>query len=274
MLGDLTFNPPASFNLFGIEIYYYGVIIAVAFLVGILYCSKNSRKFNIAEDDVYDVLIWMIPLSVIGARLYYVVFNLDYYLSDPSLILAIRDGGLAIYGGIITAAIVVAVICKKKNIPFLRMADMLFTVTLLCQAIGRWGNFMNREAFGYETDIFCRMGLTSPDGTTIYVHPTFLYESLWNLTGFILINHIVQTDKRRYDGECTYLYLVWYGLGRFFIEGLRTDSLYIGSTGIRASQALSTVMVIAGSILLFINHKKLKSNNCENNNEEIISENE
>ena len=250
MLGDFSFDPPSSFSLFGLNIYYYGVIIALGFILAMVYCSRNSRDFGIRSDDFFDLMLWIIPCCIIGARLYYVLFNLDHYLADPGQIFAIRDGGLAIYGGIIVGVIVIIGVSRHKKIPIPAMLDLAVFGLLIGQILGRWGNFMNREAFGAETEIFCRMGLTAPDGSTIYVHPTFLYESLWNLAGLIFL--IVWTKKghRKYDGQCTLIYFFWYGLGRAWIEGLRTDSLYIGSTNIRVSQALSIVLVLISLILL------------------------
>ena len=250
MLGSFSFNPPSCFSLFGLNIYYYGVIIALGFILAMVYCSRNSRDFGIKSDDFFDLMLWIIPCCIIGARLYYVLFNLEHYLADPGEIFAIRDGGLAIYGGIIVGVIVVICVSRHKKIPIPAMLDLAVFGLLIGQILGRWGNFMNREAFGAETDIFCRMGLTAPDGSTIYVHPTFLYESLWNLAGLIFL--IVWTKKghRKYDGQCTLIYFFWYGLGRAWIEGLRTDSLYIGSTNIRVSQALSIVLVLISLILL------------------------
>ena len=136
------------------------------------------------------------------------------------------------------------------------MLDVIVFGLLIGQIIGRWGNFMNREAFGAETDVFCRMGLISPDGTTIYVHPTFLYESLWNLVCLIFLAVWVKAGKRRYDGQCILIYFFWYGIGRAWIEGLRTDSLYIGSTGIRVSQALSMALALISFILLVVNARR------------------
>ena len=252
----LELDPPSYFTLFGKNIYFYGVIIAVGFLLAILYCAKNSKHFGIEEDDVYDVIIWLIPLSIIGARAYFVLFRLDEYLAEPAKIFAIREGGLAIYGGVIVGVLTAILVCRHKKIPFAAMLDLLIYGLLIGQIIGRWGNFMNREAFGAQTEIFCRMGLTSPDGETIYVHPTFLYESLWNVMGFVILTVFRRKGLRRYDGQCTLLYFFIYGLGRAWIEGLRTDSLYIGHSDIRVSQALSIVMVLVSGILLFVQSKR------------------
>ena len=163
----IELDPPSYFTLFGKNIYFYGVIIAVGFLLAILYCAKNAPRFGIKEDDVYDVLIWLIPLSIIGARAYFVLFRLDEYLLDPKRIFAIREGGLAIYGGVIVGTVTAVLVCRHRKIPFAAMLDLLIFGLLIGQIIGRWGNFINREAFGAQTEIFCRMGLTSPNGTTI-----------------------------------------------------------------------------------------------------------
>ncbi len=253
MLGGLTLNPPSCFMLFGRPIYYYGVLIGLGFLLGILFCARRARRFGLKEDDVYDVAIWGIPCSILGARLYYVLFRLDYYLQHPEEIFAVWNGGLAIYGGVIAGVITVILVCRKKKIPVGAMLDNLCYGLLIGQIIGRWGNFMNREAFGAETTVFCRMGLTAPDGATIYVHPTFLYESLWNLGVLLFLLWFEKTGRRRFDGHCVTLYFLLYGLGRFWIEGLRTDSLYLGNTGIRVSQALSLALVLAsGALLLYM----------------------
>ena len=257
MFGDLSINPPSYITVFGRPIYFYGILIGLGFLLAILYCSKRSERFGIKQDDFYDIVIWLIPMSIIGARLYFVVFNdLSYYLANPSKLFAVWEGGLAIYGGIIASILVIYIICRRKGIPFQAFLDLAVFGLLIGQILGRWGNFMNREAFGAPTDVFCRMGLTSPDGTTIYVHPTFLYESLWNLG--ILIFLLIRDKKglRKYDGQNVLLYFMLYGIGRAWIEGLRADSLYIGGTGIRVSQALSVVLALASGIALFVNSRK------------------
>ena len=253
---NLTLDPPAYFTLFGLRIYFYGVLIALGFLLGILYCAHHAPDFGIKSDDFYDFILWLIPLCILGARLYYVLFRLDYYLAYPGEILAIRDGGLAIYGGIIAGCIVAAIVCKKKKIPLPALLDLTVFGLLIGQIIGRWGNFMNREAFGAVTDIFCRMGLTDPGGHTVYVHPTFLYESLWNLAGFLALRVWTRRGCRRYDGQGLLLYFFWYGLGRAWIEGLRTDSLMLGSTGIRVSQLLSAVLCLGSLIILLVQSRR------------------
>ena len=256
MLGNLQLDPPSYITVFGRNIYFYGILIAIGFLLGILVCTRISKRFGIKEDDLYDVFLWLIPLSIVGARLYFVLFKLDYYLANPGEIFALREGGLAIYGGVIAGFLVIYFVSRHKKIPLGAMLDVIVFGLLIGQIIGRWGNFMNREAFGAETDVFCRMGLTAPDGTTIYVHPTFLYESLWNLACLIFLAVFVKRGKRRYDGECILIYFFWYGIGRAWIEGLRTDSLYIGATGIRVSQLLSAVLALAALVTLIIQSRR------------------
>jgi len=256
MLGNFEINPPSYFTVFGMDIYLYGVMIGLGFILGILFCARKSSRFGIKEDDVYDLVIWLIPLSILGARLYYVAFRLEYYLAHPSELLAIWNGGLAIYGGIIMGVLVIFCIAKIKKIPVAAFLDLVVFGLLIGQILGRWGNFFNREAFGAITDVFCRMGLTSPDGTTIYVHPTFLYESLWNFGILIFLLVYDKMDKRKYDGQYFAFYLLFYGAGRAWIEGLRTDSLYIGASGIRVSQALSLALILCSGIYLFVQHRR------------------
>lgn len=256
MLGDWSIDPPYSFNLFGLEIYFYGVIIALGFILAALYCAKRAKEFGLSSDELYELVIWLIPTCIIGARLYYVLFKLDYFIANPDRIFALRDGGLAIYGGIIAGIIVGIIWCRSKRIRVFAVADLTAFGLLIGQSVGRWGNFINREAFGAQTEIFCRMGLTVPGFETLYVHPTFLYESLWNLLGLIVLHIWSKKGKRKYDGQVFWLYILWYGLGRAWIEGLRTDSLYIGSTDIRVSQLLAIVSAVVSLAILIINARK------------------
>lgn len=256
MLGDWSIDPPYSFNLFGLEIYFYGVIIALGFILAALYCAKRAKEFGLSSDELYELVIWLIPTCIIGARLYYVLFKLDYFIANPDKIFALRDGGLAIYGGIIAGIIVGIIWCRAKKIRVFAVADLTAFGLLIGQSVGRWGNFINREAFGAQTEIFCRMGLTVPGFETLYVHPTFLYESLWNILGLIVLHIWSKKGKRKYDGQIFWLYILWYGLGRAWIEGLRSDSLYIGSTDIRVSQLLAIVSAVVSFVILIINARK------------------
>lgn len=256
MLGDWSIDPPYSFNLFGLEIYFYGVIIALGFILAALYCAKRAKEFGLSSDELYELVIWLIPTCIIGARLYYVLFKLDYFIENPDKIFALRDGGLAIYGGIIAGIIVGIIWCRAKRIRVFAVADLTAFGLLIGQSVGRWGNFINREAFGAQTEIFCRMGLTVPGFETLYVHPTFLYESLWNFFGLIVLHIWSKKGKRKYDGQIFWLYILWYGLGRAWIEGLRSDSLYIGSTDIRVSQLLAIVSAVVSLVILIINARK------------------
>ncbi len=256
MLGDISFDFPNYFLVFGRPIYWYGVIIACGFLLAVWYCFRRTEKFGISQDDLLDTLIFAVPLAIVGARAYYVIFygNYDNFLD----MIKIWEGGLAIYGGIIAAVLTVLVVCRVKKISAMAMMDNVASGLLIGQSIGRWGNFANREAYGYETDIFCRMGLSS-GGETIYVHPCFLYESLWNAVGFVILHILSKKTKRKFDGQYFLYYLGWYGLGRAMIEGVRTDSLYIGATGIRVSQLLAALCVVAAAVILIV---VLRSGKC------------
>ena len=217
LLGNWSIDPSASFTLFGRTFYWYGVIIAVGFILAMLYCARHCRRCGIEPDTLYDFLIWMIPLAIIGARLYYVIFQWSDYRDHPIDALKIWEGGLAIYGGVIAGLLTGIIWCRKKKIPFGAMADVCAPGLLIGQCIGRWGNFINREAFGRETTAFSRMGLTLPGRETVYVHPTFLYESLWNFVGFLLLHFWFRRHERKFDGEFILLYAVWYGIGRALI---------------------------------------------------------
>ena len=254
MLGDWSVNFPASFEIFGFRIYFYGVVMAVAFIAAVIYAAHKSPKMGIKGDDVYSLVLWVLPMAIIGCRLYYVASEWDRYKDNLIEILYIRDGGIAMYGGIIAGVITVYVWSRAKKIPVGATLDIAGSALILGQVIGRWANFVNREAFGYQTDIFCRMGLTRPGEETVYVHPTFLYESLWNLIGFLIINFFwLKKGRRKYDGQVFIFYAMWYGAGRSWIEGLRTDSLYIPGTELRISQVVAAVSMIAGFIILLYN---------------------
>ncbi|MEF9970988.1 MAG: prolipoprotein diacylglyceryl transferase [Oscillospiraceae bacterium] len=257
MFGDgFSITASSDFSIFGLELHWYGAIIAVGFLLAVLYVNHRSTDFGISSDNLVDVLIFALPAGIIGARLYYVIFNFSIYKNDLLSIFKIWEGGLAIYGGIIGAVIAAAIYCRIKKIPLGAILDLGSFGLLIGQTVGRWGNFINREAFGAETEIFCRMGLTDAAGKTIYVHPTFLYESVWNLLGLLLLHLFSKAGKRRYDGQLFAMYVAWYGLGRVFIEGLRTDSLYLFNTGLRVSQLLAGLSVAVALIYLAVNGSK------------------
>lgn len=258
-LGIGEFNVDSvAFSLFGVDIAWYAIFITIGMLCAIAYAIVQSKKIGITMDDVIDYALFTIPLGVIGARLYYVLSELEHYKSFWDVI-NIREGGLAIYGGIIAGTLTVIVVSHFKKINFFAFGDCVAPGVLLAQGIGRWGNFMNGEAFGYETDWFCKMGLQNflTGGELMYVHPTFLYESLWNLLGVLLVYLFAKFIGKKYDGQLILLIFGWYGFGRMFIEGLRTDSLYIPGTEIRTSQALAAVIfVVCLGLLIFFAIKK------------------
>ena len=264
LFGDWEFNPDPIAIHIGHGIYWYGIILACAMLAGLFLCMKQAKRFGLTEDNVLDLVLWAVPCCILGSRIYYVIFYLDLYRNaDGSLdwgrIIALWDGGLAIYGTVIAGALVVLIFTRVKKLRFAAMMDLAVMGLLLGQIIGRWANFINREAFGGLTDLPWRMRLWVSASQYIEVHPTFLYESLWNLVGLLLMLFVV-TKGRRFDGENTWFYFLWYGLGRAWIEGLRTDSLYLFDwtfmgQPIRVSQALSLVMVVVAAFMLFYNIK-------------------
>ncbi len=252
-----------AFTVGSRPIYWYGIIIALAFLAAASYVLVRARAFGLDGDRVMDVVLGSVLVGIVGARLYYVAFTWSQYSENPVSIFYIWEGGIAIYGGIIGGILAAALICKWRRVRFIPMLDLAAGGVLLGQAIGRWGNFINIEVFGGNTNL--PWGMTSPSiswyleqnsaelsriGMTVDpalpVHPTFLYESLWCLLGFAVLNWYAK--KRRFDGELGLFYLGWYGLGRFFIEGLRTDSLLLGT--LRVSQVLALVCVLAAAIAL------------------------
>ena len=265
LFGDWEFTAGSRALDIGNGIYWYGIFIALGVILAVCFCLSQRHKYGISEDNVLDAVLWGIPFGVIGARLYYVIFYLDQFRDAAgklswSKVVAIWDGGLAIYGGIIAVVLVVLFISRAKKFSLWSMMDLVVMGLLIGQSVGRWGNFMNREAFGSETTLPWRMQLTLNTGELVEVHPTFLYESLWNLIGLLLIFFVV-SRARRFDGENTCFYFLWYGIGRFFIEGLRTDSLYLFDwtlfdQPIRVSQALSLVMIVVSLTLLLININK------------------
>lgn len=231
---------PVAFNLFGMEVRWYGVIISAAMVIGVLLATRNGKKVGFAEDHMLDVSLLALPLAVIGARLYYVLFNLELYKGDFLSILNTRMGGMAIHGGIIGGILGGLIVCYKRKMNVLKVADIVAPSLILGQAIGRWGNFVNQEAHGGPTNL--PWGIVV-DG--VKVHPTFLYESIWNMMIFVLLLKIFSNKK--FDGQMASIYLIGYSIGRFFIEGLRTDSLMFGS--FRVAQLISLAMIMAGVVL-------------------------
>lgn len=241
---EMTLNRVA-FSIMGKDIFWYGIIIGMGFLLALSYVNHYIDRFGLTSDQLYDTVIWALPAAIVGARLYYVAFEWSYYSQHLDQIIAIWNGGLAIYGGVIGALIAVYICGKRFQINFAPMCDIAGMGLLIGQMIGRWGNFMNGEAHGGET--LGLLGMTV-NGAGPY-HPTFLYESMWNLVGFLLI-HAVFMRAYKFKGELFLLYLIWYGAGRAWIEGLRTDSLYLGTTDIRVSQVLAAITCIAGLAVL------------------------
>ncbi len=237
-----------AFTIGKIDIAWYALIITLGIIAAGVYTMWRANQVRIKVDDIIDFLLIVVPSGIIGARLYYVLTKLEDFSSFKEVI-NIRGGGLAIYGGIIAGALAVFLVARYKKIPFLTIADCCTPGIILAQSIGRWGNFINGEAYGYQTESFIRMGLqninTRYDFSTsamVFVHPTFLYESLWNLVGFVLINLFYK--HRKYDGQVFIMVFGWYGLGRMWIEGLRTDSLMIFGDTVRVSQLLAIIIFI------------------------------
>jgi phosphatidylglycerol:prolipoprotein diacylglycerol transferase len=245
-----------AFEFFGKPIYWYGVIIMLGIVAAFVHALIRSKQEGVKADDILDVGIFTVLFGVLGARLYYVVTTLDTHHYDSFTdVIAVWEGGLAIYGGIIAGCTAIVVTCLYKKINPLKVTDAVAPGVGLAQAIGRWGNFMNGEAFGYEVaeDSLLypfRMGLVSDythTGSEMhFYHPTFLYESLWNVLGFVIITLLYR--KKKFNGQITLMYFAWYGFGRMFIEGLRTDSLYVGP--FRISQVIGALCFIAGAALL------------------------
>ena len=245
----LELNPGRTIELGPLTIHYYGLIIATGLLLAALYAMRRAKEFGLTEDHVMDGVLWITPFAIVCARIYYCVFSWEMYADNPIEVFYIWEGGIAIYGGVLGAVAGMFVFSKIKKLNFFAVLDLVLLGFLIGQSIGRWGNFFNREAFGSETDSFLRMGLynTRTDSWE-YHHPTFLYESLWNAVGFVLLHFL--SKRRKYDGQVALGYAAWYGLGRTFIEGLRTDSLYFAGTNLRVSQLLALVSCCAAGIVL------------------------
>lgn len=246
---DFQINRVAA-NVFGKDIYWYGIIICIGFVLAALYVNARVKEFGCTSDNLMDCLIICVPVGIICARIYYVAFEWGYYSQHPNEIIAVWNGGIAIYGAVIGVVIALYVYSRVKKLSFASLCDLAAFGLLIGQCIGRWGNFVNGEAHGGPTDLPWGMSI---DGAAA-VHPTFLYESVWNLVGFIALHFY--SKKRKFPGEMALLYVAWYGLGRAWIEGLRTDSLYIGT--MRVSQGLAAVSCIVAIALLARGYNRLK----------------
>lgn len=266
-LGPIEIHKVA-FQLFDgkIQVTWYGILIAVGMILAFLYALSRAKFEGIKSDDMVDLALFILIFSIIGARLYYVIFppkGVTYLVTDGGFwhnvgqtllnVVSVWEGGLAIFGGLIAGFIVTFLVARHKKIRLPVLLDTLAPSLLLAQSVGRWGNFMNGEAYGYETDVIWRMGLKTTSGY-IEVHPTFLYESLWNIIGFTIL--AIFYKKKKFNGQIFYFYMIWYGFGRAFIEGMRTDSLPLwgltdfSGNPIRVSQALAALVLIAGVALM------------------------
>lgn len=251
-----------AFELFGLPIYWYAIFIVSGIFIAIVLASREAVRVGMKADDITDFMLWGLPAAIIGARLYYVLFDLEPYLKDPIQIFNTRSGGLAIYGGLIAALAVLIIFTRHHFINTWTFLDVAAPTVILAQAIGRWGNFMNHEAFGGEVSRSFLEGLHLPqfiidnmliDG--VYHHPTFLYESIWNILGFIVLILLRKKTHFFKQGEVFFGYVIWYSFGRFFIEGMRTDSLYLFAN-IRVSQMLSLLLFFGGIGLLIYRRKQ------------------
>lgn len=239
---------PVAFEIFGIAVRWYGILIASGMIIGALLAIKRSREIGFDEEELINMLIFAIPMAIIGARVYYVIFKWDYYKGNFMEMINIRSGGLAIHGGIIASVLTAIIYCKIRNINFWQLADITAPSIILGQAIGRWGNYVNKEAHGGPTDLPWAIEVNG-----VNVHPTFLYESIWNIIVFIFLIWY-RKNKKQANGEVFLLYLALYSLGRLFIEGLRTDSLMWGQ--FRVAQLISVSLIIFSGILFFIKRKR------------------
>lgn len=244
-----------AFSIGNINIHWYGVIIACAVLLCLFLAKLNDDKYGIKYSDVENCMLIVLPISIVGARIYYVAFSWDYYKNNIFEIIKIWHGGLAIYGGIITAILIIWFYCKKKKINILSFLDFLAPLVALGQAIGRWGNFVNREAYGSITDSLFRMEILLNSGEYISVHPTFLYESI----GLLSIFFFLYFTQRKHEGQKIAWYFILYGVLRFGIEYLRIDSLYLG--GLKVSMLVSVGLIIAGVIIKMKNELFIKTRN-------------
>ena len=250
----IEIDPIRSIPLGQMQIHLYGIIIAVGLLLAVTYALCRKKQFGLTEDDLIDGVLMIVPVAIIFARAYYCIFSWDMFKENPISVFYIWEGGIAIYGAVIGTVLSIIAYCYFKRLKIGAVMDIVALGFLIGQAIGRWGNFFNREAYGAVTESFFRMGLyNNATRSYTYYHPTFLYESVWNAVGFVLLHFL--SKKRKYDGQIALGYVAWYGLGRAWIEGLRMDSLYLGS--FRVSQLLAAVScLVALGILGFMSFRK------------------
>ncbi|MCF6094562.1 prolipoprotein diacylglyceryl transferase [Microaerobacter geothermalis] len=253
-----------AFSIGPLDVYWYGIILGTAALVGLILAVTEGKKRGVHPDVFLDLVLWAVPISIIFARAYYVIFSWDYYSVNPGDIIKIWEGGIAIHGALIGAILTAVIFSKKRGVSFWKLADIAAPSLILGQAIGRWGNFINQEAHGREVSREFLEGLGLPNFIIeqmnmngVYYHPTFLYESLWNLLGFILLILLRRVNLRR--GELFLTYFIWYSIGRFFIEGMRTDSLMLMDT-IRVAQLVSILSILLGIGFIWYRRKKGNSN--------------
>ncbi|WP_425446977.1 prolipoprotein diacylglyceryl transferase [Dethiothermospora halolimnae] len=246
---------PVAFEIFGLSVRWYGIIIATGLALATIVALRETRRIGFDEEYLIDLLIFAVPAAIIGARIYYVIFSWEQYQGDILKMINIRGGGLAIHGAIIASVITAIIFSKKKKISFWKLADIAAPSIILGQAIGRWGNFINKEAYGGPTDLPWAIVVNGQK-----VHPTFLYESLWN---FLVFGFLIwyRKNKVKVEGEVFLLYIAFYSVARFFIEGLRTDSLMLGS--IRVAQLISIVLIASSMILFYMRRKKYSLNDSK-----------
>lgn len=256
-----TFDPIA-FQLGPLTVHWYGIILGTAAFLGLMLAVRESKRLGMNPDIFVDLLMFAVPAAIIGARLYYVIFEWGYYSSHPAEIIAVWNGGIAIHGALLASVLTAWIFTRVRGLSFWKLADIAAPSIILGQAIGRWGNFINQEAHGREVSRSFLEGLMLPDWIVnqmyieqlgYYVHPTFLYESLWNLLGLALLIGLRYVNLRR--GDLFLSYVIWYSFGRFFIEGMRTDSLYLMDT-IRVAQLISIVLIALAVILMVVRRRK------------------
>ena len=260
ILGALN---PIAFSFGGIQVHWYGIIIASAVVIATLLAVREAKRRRIDPDNIYDLILWALPVAIVSARTYYVIFEWGYYKNHLDEIIRVWDGGIAIYGALIGAGIVVYLFCRIKWIPVWLMLDVIAPVLIMAQGIGRWGNFMNQEAFGRITSLDFLQSLHLPQFIIqqmfingAYRQPTFLYESMWDILGFIVLMSLRHRPNLFKQGEVFLTYVIWYSFGRFFVEGMRTDSLML--LGIRVSQWLSVILFFGAITLVTLRRRMLK----------------